>query len=324
MHSAQRFKWWALIGTTLALVSLHAHAAGLPGPMVDAQWLHGHLDDVTVVDVRGQPQSFTAPPRYRVDKEGKKRLIAVGGHIPGARLIDFNDVRTTRKIDGREIRFMLPSAFEFESIMRDAGVDSDKPLVIVSPGDSTGTLDTAARLYWTLKTLGSTDVAILNGGMAAWLQAGYEISTDPAQPMPGNWTARDASMHWSADSSTVAQAHGNGIQLVDARPVPQFLGISKSKVVHDYGHINGARNFPTDAIVRKDGDASYFMTKAEYKKILPELGIDAAAPTITYCNTGHLAAGAWFVIHEIVGNEQTRLYDGSMLEWTQEGRPVVP
>jgi thiosulfate/3-mercaptopyruvate sulfurtransferase len=52
-------------------------------------------------------------------------------------------------------------------------------------------------------------------------------------------------------------------------------------------------------------------------------GIDANAPSVSYCNTGHMAAGSWFIQSEILGNPQVRLYDGSMHEWTTLGRPVV-
>lgn len=324
MPSARISNWLRIVAAVFAFASLNAHAISLPGPMVDAKWLHAHVDQVIVVDVRAQPQSFTTPPRYNVDEDGSRHLVAVGGHIPGARLVDFGHIRTTRRIGSHEVRFLRPTGHELQSILRDAGVDGDKPLVIVSPGDNVGTLDTAARMYWTLKTFGSEKIAILNGGMAAWLQAGYDFSTDRPELFPGDWTAQAENEQWTADSAAVAQAASANIQLIDGRPVPQFLGISKSDVVRDFGHIAGARNFPTDAIVRRDRAAVHFMSAPDYHKILPQLGIDANAPSITYCNTGHLAAGAWFVMHEVLANDQTRLYDGSMLQWTQEGRPVVP
>ena len=53
------------------------------------------------------------------------------------------------------------------------------------------------------------------------------------------------------------------------------------------------------------------------------MGISSQQPTIAYCNTGHLASGAWFVMSEMVGNPNTRLYDGSMHQWTLEKRPTV-
>ena len=54
------------------------------------------------------------------------------------------------------------------------------------------------------------------------------------------------------------------------------------------------------------------------------LGIDPETPVITYCNSGHVAAGTWFALYEILGNKQARLYDGSLHAWTKGAqRPMV-
>lgn len=333
MHIANHMKRYAALAAlaiAAGLLPLSAMAVKLPGPLVDAQWLHAHLSDVTIIDVRDDVKTFTAAPRYDTEKNGQRHLVAVGGHIKGSHLVRFKDIRTPREIDGRQINMMRPTAYEFQSVMQDAGLDSGKPIVVVSPSDTngplggTGSIDMATRLYWTLKTFGTEDVAVLNGGIAGWLQAGYPVETTPPDLMPGGWTAHKPELQWTADTAATASATRDGVQLIDARPTPEFLGLVKSGIVLKYGHIPGAHTFPTDAITREDGIAAYFLSKAGYEKILPELGISATKPTITYCNTGHLASGAWFVMHEIVGNTHTRLYDGSMLEWTTEGQPVVP
>lgn len=322
---------WATFAIAMGLSPVVAHAVNLPGPLVDAQWLHAHLDDVTIIDVRADPATFTTPPRYEKEKNGQRRLIRVGGHIKGSHLLSFIDIRIAREINGRQIGFMRPRAFEFQNLMQYAGVDGSKPIVVVSPSETNGPLDAgtssidmAARLYWTLKTFGTENIALLNGGVAGWLQSGYEVETTPPDFMPGDWTAHKPNLHWSADSAVVASAIENGVQLLDARQMPQFLGIIKPGVVPKYGHIPGAHPFPTDAITRQDGIAIYYLSKAGYAKVLRELGISTTKPTITYCNTGHYAAGAWFVMDEIVGAPHTRLYDGSMLEWTTEDHPVIP
>lgn len=317
---------WALsIGLVMLAVPMAHAASRLPGPLVTPAWLNAHLADVTVLDILATPAEFTTAPRYgKAGKDGVAPLVAAGGHIPGARPVAFGDIRAPRQIDGRKIDAMLPSGARFQNVMRAAGVDGGRPIVITATGGDVGTLDMATRLYWTLKTYGTTDIAILNGGNAAWLQAGFKVETQPAAKKVGNWTAKPADLRWFASSADVVKAQASGTQLVDARSTPQFLGITKKPVISEFGHIGGARSFPTDAIVRPQGAASYFLTSAQYAKLLPELGIDAAKPTTTYCNTGHLASGAWFVMSEIMGNADVRLYDGSMLEWTKEGHPTVP
>lgn len=88
------------------------------------------------------------------------------------------------------------------------------------------------------------------------------------------------------------------------------------------GHLAGARSFPTDAIIKPVGAAYEFMSAEDYKKIYAQLNLQPNAATVTYCNTGHLASGAWFVAHEIMGNKNSRLYAGSMIEWTNLGNPT--
>jgi thiosulfate/3-mercaptopyruvate sulfurtransferase len=97
----------------------------------------------------------------------------------------------------------------------------------------------------------------------------------------------------------------------------------KKPAVAAGGHLAGARNFPTDVRVRASGIAQMFLKPDEYRAVMAAQGIDPMAPTVTYCNTGHMAAGSWFIQSEILGAKNVRLYDGSMHEWTTLGRPVV-
>ena len=69
--------------------------------------------------------------------------------------------------------------------------------------------------------------------------------------------------------------------------------------------------------------AFYFWPKKTYDALMAANGLNIQNPTIAYCNTGHLAAGGWFVMSELVGNKSTKLYDGSLYLWTLEDRPLV-
>lgn len=315
LRCARWLRSLALAAVASGLFFHFAAAASLPGPLVTAAWLHAHLHDVTVLDVRESPAAFTRPPEYRTAGHGAARsLAAVGGHIPGAHLIEFGALRTRREFGGHVIDYMPPTAEVFQRVMRAAGVDAGKPVVVTSAGDGVIALDMSAWTYWALKAYGRGDVAILNGGTAAWLQAGYPVSTEAAPSGTGDWTAHGSDdARWLATSEDVAAARAHGVQLVDARAHAAF----------EQGHIRGARSFPTDVIVRKAGLAAYFLSPADYRTLFTKLRIDAAQPTITYCETGLLSAGAWFVLHEVMANAATRWYVGSMHEWLREGRPVV-
>ncbi|MBK8067838.1 MAG: sulfurtransferase [Rhodanobacteraceae bacterium] len=303
-----------------------AGAVDLPGPVVSPAWLAEHRDAVVVLDVRSDLDAFTAAPEYETDaKTGAQKLVAAGGHIAGARLIDFNQTRVARMVGEVKIDKMLPSRAEVQALVRAAGVGDDDVLVITSVGEASDEVDMAARLYWTLKSYGETDLALLDGGNVAWIAAGQPVSTEPmGEVAAGDWTARELDRRWLAEIDDIKPADGGAPQLVDARPAPQYHGIYyKKPAVTAGGHVEGAVNFPIDLQTRQVGLAQTFMQAEQYRTLLKTVGIEPQPGAISYCNTGHMAAGAWFVLSEIMGIEGVRLYDGSMHEWTTLGRPVV-
>ncbi|MCE5233571.1 MAG: rhodanese-like domain-containing protein [Mizugakiibacter sp.] len=298
------------------------HAVELPGPLVSPQWLAQHRAEVNVVDVRDDLASFTKAPAF-VTENGKPSLSELGGHIPGALPLDFAKVRTARQIDGREIKWMLPDRDAFQALMRATGVRADRPTVIVANGESGGDLDMAARVYWSMKVYGDDHLAILDGGTAGWLQQGLPFSAAAATPGAGNWAATAARMQYVASSEDVAKAIGTGVQMVDARPLAFYVGLAKKPNVAQAGHIEGAVDFPPELRTVKADGGERFLDAARYAAVLKHVDVDPGKPSITYCNTGHLASGAWFVLSEVMKNPSVRLYDGSMYEWTTEQRPVV-
>jgi len=320
-------KW---VGASV-ITTAAAHAAGavtLPGPLVTAQWLKDHQNEVAVVDIRDDMKTFTAEPKFDVNKEtGKKTLVETGGHIAGAISVDFGKIREERTVDGVKIKAQLPTAEHFQKVMDDFGLNkTGKPLVIVSTGETVDSMDMATRLYFQLRYFGEAHdkMAILNGGVNAWIQDGYPVSTDKATATKGDWAATGEDKSILASMEQVKEGLRNGSdEFIDARPTAQFLSIVKAPVDKAAGHLAGARSFPTDAIVKPVGAAREFMSAEEYKKIYAQLNINPSAHNVSYCNTGHLASGAWFVSNEIMGNKNSKLYAGSMTEWTNLGNPTV-
>ena len=80
--------------------------------------------------------------------------------------------------------------------------------------------------------------------------------------------------------------------------------------------------FPVDLLSTRKSPIK-FLSEDELKLLSNALNISPETPLITYCNSGHMASGAWFAFHEILRNKNTKLYDGSMHQWTHENRPVV-
>jgi Rhodanese-related sulfurtransferase len=314
-----------LTAAMLATAALTAHAAlQVPGPIVSASWVHKHLKDVVVLDIRFDAAGFTRAPVYNKTKGGKQVLAQVGGHIPGANLVKFADIRVIQQERGKAIIGMLPGRSHFENLMEQAGASNEEPVIITSPGTTVDDIDAGTRLYWQVRIYGGTNVAVLNGGNAAWLQAGYPVATNPPPFAMGDWTAKpkDETMLATIDQVEKMVKVGHE-QFIDARPENQYFGVTwKAPYVKAGGHLPGALNLPPELLLKPVGKAMMFLKPDQYKTMFRQVGIHANVPTTTYCNTGHLASGAWFVMHEVMKDPKVRLYDGSMLEWTTLGNPV--
>jgi len=309
-----------------ALGVLAAHAGMLPGPVVSTKWLAENLDKVQVVEVRSNVKSFTEKPEVETDaKTGKKTVTEVGGHIPNSRLVDMKNMRTERTYGDLKVKYMIPEKTVFEKAMQAAGVDTAKPMVLVAVGADASDLDDALRVYWQLKVYGEDDMAVLDGGMATWLLEGREHSTAAAPAKAGTWVAKaDRSAQYFATSEDVAKAMADkSAVLIDSRDARQYHGLGKRDYVYAYGHLEGAKLYGSDLMVNASAGTVKFMAANTYRGLMSAQGIDPAAPAITYCNSGHLSSGPWFVASEILGNKSTKLYDGSLHQWTLEKRPVV-
>jgi len=296
--------WLSGIALLSAVVGL-AQSSVLPGPLVTPEWLAANQSAVTILEIREDPNEYIA------------------SHIPGSRLVDAAKIRQTRSIDGRSIPAMLPDATAIETLMRSVGVKAQRPLVIVAAGRTVEDFDGAARLYWTLKYYGADALAILDGGHARWVAEGRATESAMSEHSVGDWSAGEPRTHLLADTNVVMQASASGVQLVDARPLAFFHGLAKRPVVAAYGHIPGSRVFPTELRAKPEGGTQRYLTIEDYRSILQSLQIDPDRPTITYCNTGHMGAGAWFILSELLGNPKVSLYDGSMAEWADGLRPVA-
>jgi len=315
----------AAVAAVLAFASTFAFSGVLPGPIVDVEWLAANRDRVQVVDVRSSVKSFATEPVLEADAASGKRDVAkVGGHIAGARLIDLAKVRSERKVGARKLQFMIPDKAGFEKLVQAAGVEQGKPIVVLSAGNDVSSVDEALRLYWQFKVFGEDDIAVLNGGMAQWLVEGKPHTLVATAPQRGDWVAKaDRGAQYLANSDDVAAAiRDKTAALVDARDARLFHGLAKRDYVDDFGHLENAKLYPTDILLKTTRGAALFMSHGTYRRLMIAQDIDPATPSITYCNSGHLAAGPWFILAEVLGARSARLYDGSLHAWTAENRPT--
>jgi thiosulfate/3-mercaptopyruvate sulfurtransferase len=322
----QALKLLLLAPLALLWAALSQAASLLPGPVVDSAWLAAHLDEVQIFEVRGNIKSFTAKPEFETDaKTGKKVLVEVGGHIPGARLMDTKPLRVDKKIGDLTVKYMLPEPAAFEKLMQAAGVDAERPIVLVPVGVDVVDLDDALRAYWQLKVYGEDQIAVLDGGMAVWLLEARAHSSEAVAAKVGNWRVKaDRRAQYGAESEDVAAAiAAKSATLIDGRDLRSFHGLAQRDYVHAAGHIPGAKSLPPELLTKPvAGGAVKLHSLATYRGIAAATGVDADKPSIAYCNSGHLSSGPWFVMSELLGHKNARLYDGSMHQWTLEKRPV--
>ena len=307
------------IAFVLMVLATVGQAATVPGPLVDVAWLKANSHKVVILDVRSDIKSYTGKPVFKKDKKtGKLKLVTVAGHIPGATLVNYKKLRTKRKIGENEITRLLPEKKDFVNFIQSIGLNAGDSIVIVSKGASDSDMTSATRLYWSLKYFGQDDMAILDGGMTQWLKEGGDVTSSADKVKKGNWLATAERKEILATSDDIRQAiKDKNVQLVDTRAISQYLGTYKKSYVYAEGHIPGAKNLPNELLTGPKGKAKFSSAK-KIQKISEALGIDTKANTITYCNSGHLATGSWFLFSEVLGNKNVKMYDGSMHQWTKE------
>lgn len=284
-----------------ALLATNAFAINVPGPLVDPAWVNQHKGEVKILEIG------------RV------------AHIPGAEPINYKKVRIKGMAEGVKAKGLLPSKDYWEKLVQSWGVNKGDAVVIVYPGMSVKDATQATRVYWQFKYFGENNVTIMNGGMVAYKKAKLprEKRGHGDLGKQGNWTAtaEDKSIYASTAETEAASQGKNGYQLVDSRDTGLYLGTWHKSSVKAAGHIAGAKLYP--AGLDTSAKPAKFLSVDVYKKAAAEINVDLSKPSIVYCNTGHLATGNWFVMHELLGNKKVKLYDGSAHLWTQHGKPLL-
>ena len=281
-------------------------AVEFPGPLVKGEWLANNIDEVMVLDVRKDTESFA------------------DGHIPGAILVDVKEIRIERDIDDRNMTRMRPDPASFEKFMRAHGVNNDSMVVLTHRGKTSGQVTGAARLYWHMKYYGFDRVALLDGGNPSWVAALEDLVTEVDAITPGNYVVGDEKPEMVATMEQVRAAmQDDAVTLIDTRELRYHVGLEKKDYVYAHGHIPGSRNMPFKFLNPMKGGNRYF-DREYYMGLLDSLRIDTGDSLVLYCNSGYEASSARFVLREILGKQDVKLYDGSLHQWTQyETNPMT-
>ena len=278
-------------------------------PLISVDWLKSNLSNekLIILDIRN-----------KIDG-GSKDAFEVS-HIPTAVYSNYLEDGWRTTVDG--IVGKLPPLKDLEILIGGLGINNDSHVIVVPGGVSSTDFGSASRVYWTFKVLGHNNVSILDGGYAAWIgQLPTQIETGTVNPTTAIFKADFQSKYLATTEDVVNALANNSSVLVDARPEEQFLGKSKSGKALAAGTIPGSFNLQQQTLV--EDNTSFFKDAITVAQLVKEVGIESKEGEIVFCNTGHWATVAWFALSEVLGHDNVKNYDGSMVEWTADpARPL--
>ena len=264
-------------------------------PLVDAAWVVAH-PDVLLFDA-----TFYMPAEQR-DAVAEFRTT----HLPGAQFFDigvYADPDTA-------LPHMVPSAGRFERLMRAAGVSDSSRVVFY---DQKG-VATSPRGWWLMGLFGHDQVAVLDGGLPAWITAGLPVETgDAGLRPPGHFTARLRTGRLRGLGDMMA-ATPDGALVLDARSAGRFRGTEpEPRAGLPSGHMPGAGNIPSGTVTA----GGRMLPPAELRALFTAAEDDGTRPVVTTCGSGVTATVLTFA-RTVAGLPPGAVYDGSWTEWASQ------
>jgi thiosulfate/3-mercaptopyruvate sulfurtransferase len=265
--------------------------------LVDTQWVENHLNDdsIRIVEVDENPALYSE------------------AHIPGA--IGFDWKRDLQD----QVRRSFLGPEEFGELFGEHGISNDHTIVLY--GDRNNWF--AAYTYWYLKYYGHDKVRLVNGPREKWIAEGRPTTSDVPKYEPQQFSAQAGDDAIRARRDEVLAALDSSTKLVDVRSPQEYSGELIAMAGYEQegaqraGHIPGAASVPWAQAVREDGT---FKPADELRELYSSKGvINGGNPVIAYCRIGERSAHTWFVLHELLGADDVKNYDGS---WTEYGSLV--
>ena len=263
--------------------------------LVDADWVQAHLDDPKVVLVE-------------VDED--------------TAAYEKNHIRNAVRIDWRRdlqdpVRRDFVSQEQFSALLSERGIANDDTVVLYGGNNNWF----ASYAYWYFKLYGHGDVRLLDGGRKKWELDSRELVDAVPTREQTSYSAKPQDKSLRAFRDDVLAAIGAD-NLVDVRSPDEYSGklLAPAHLPQEQsqrpGHIPTARNIPWSKAAADDGT---FKSDADLKALYEGEGVDLAKDTIAYCRIGERSAHTWFVLHELLGQDNVKNYDGS---WTEYGSLV--
>ncbi|MEL6872011.1 MAG: 3-mercaptopyruvate sulfurtransferase [Pseudomonadota bacterium] len=265
--------------------------------IVDADWLKEHISAPDLIVVDG---TWYLPT---VDKDARAEFEAE--HIPGAQYFDIDDIAD----EASDLPHMLPQPAKFASKMKKLGIGDGCRVIAY---DRIG-VSSAARVWWMLRAMGHEDVAVLDGGLSAWIGKGGAVTEEPTARKPEvHFTPRlNASLIRDLDDMQRIIKTG-AAQVVDARSAGRFAGTDpEPRKGLRGGHMPGAVNLSFDKLLTKDG---YLRGEGELREAFATAGVDMSKAIVTTCGSG-VTASILALALATLGRPDVAVYDGSWSEW---------
>ena len=267
-------------------------------PLVSAEELNDVKDfkNVVLIDVRSEDEYLA-------------------GHIPGSINLPFSMPVCGWCISG-ELWMELPDVDSLENMLGNAGIENNSKIILISgvaeAPNPPYPLANATRVLATLHYVGLKKVSILDGGINKWIMDGLGLDNEQAS-LPEKPFIAHTDQGLFVDAEYVENSIGNKI-ILDTRDSVVFVGDVIEPWADKAGHISTALSLPAVLFWNVDGTYKSF---DELKALVEQvIGIEKKnEEIIIYCGVGGYTSSGYFVLHDVLGYKNVKLYDGSAQEW---------
>ena len=252
--------------------------------------------------------------RFHLSDKSRGMASYREGHIPGAYYADLE-----RDLSGQVTfetgRHPLPDWQDFTDCLGRWGIHQGTQVIVYDQDDGSY----ASRLWWMLRAVGHEQVAVLEGGWAAWLAAGGPVNKG-VEPLKSHSFEMRPGSGWVTTGQLQQCLDSDKCLLVDARSMVRYTG-EYEPIDPVAGHVPGAVNRPFTDNLQADGS---FLPVAELRRQWSEI-LKGCSPgaVVHMCGSGVTACHNLLAM-EVAYLTGSKLYVGSWSEWIRgDDRPVA-
>ena len=262
--------------------------------LVSAEWLEENINNVKIIDVR------------------KKEDYDLG-HIPGAVRLTPNEVFQWEDSNG--VKGMLPSSDHIAIALSSVGINEDDTVIFYDGNSNLW----ASRGLWALEVYGHKDSRLLDGSWNYWSENSFPTTSESVSVEKSDYKfSGNINSSLIAGFEEILEAVDDPSKIVcDTRSPDEYIG--KDVRADRGGHIPGSENVNWVNAVDESGR---FLSAQNLQTIYESKGIKTDKAVYTLCQTAVRATHTWFVLQELLGYDNVKVYDGSWIEWGNSDLPI--